>query len=118
MTSMARFAFMLVALIAALGWALSLAYKTGPERHALLVSGVLVAAVQIVTFGIVQMAGRRNAALAGWGLGTVLRGITLVLYGLVFARLFGLPLTAALVSFAVFLFASMLLEIFLISYAS
>jgi hypothetical protein len=115
---MARFAILLVVLIAALGWGLSLVFETGPERNALLVSGVLVAAVQIVAFGVVQMAGRRNAALAGWGLGTVLRGIALVLYGLVFAKLFGLPLTAALVSFAVFLFASMLLEIFLISYAS
>jgi hypothetical protein len=40
-----------------------------------------------------------------------------VLYGLLFAKLLGLPLAAALTSFAVFLFASMLLETFLISYA-
>jgi hypothetical protein len=58
-----------------------------------------------------------NALLAGWGLGIILRAITLALYGLVFAKMLGLPLAAALTSFVVFLFASMLLESFLISYA-
>ena len=115
---MTRFAILLFALVASLGWLLSLAFTTAPEKNALLVSGVLAAIVQLGTFWIVQVARRRNAVLAGWGAGAILRGFALVLYGLVFARLFGLPLAAALVSFAVFLFASMLLETFLISYAS
>lgn len=115
---MARFGILLVALIAVTGWLLSMGFRTGAERQALIVSGLLAAMVQMAAYGIVRLAGRRNAALAGWGLGAILRGLVLVLYGLVFARLLGLPLAAALVSFAVFLFASMMLETFLISYAS
>lgn len=113
---MARFALMLVALIAVTGWLLSLGFKTDADRHALLVSGCLATAVQLAAFGLVQLTGRRNA-LAGWGMGAILRGTVLVLYGLFLARILGLPLTAALTSFAVFLFVSMLLESLLISYA-
>jgi hypothetical protein len=40
-----------------------------------------------------------------------------VLYALVIAKMLALPLSAALVSFVVFLFVSMLLETTLISYA-
>jgi hypothetical protein len=115
--AMARFGIFLVALIAITGWILSRGFTTDAERHAIIVSGVLAAVVQMTAFGLVQLTGRRNAMLAGWGMGIVLRGLTLVLYGLIFAKLFGLPLAAALTSFAVFLFASMLLESFLISYA-
>ena len=116
MKAMARFGILLVALIAITGWILSRGFTSDAERHAIIISGVLAAVVQMAAFGIVQIMGRQNATLAGWGMGAILRGLTLVLYGLIFAKLLGLPLTAALTSFAVFLFASMLLETFLISY--
>lgn len=114
---MARFGLLLVALIAITGWILAQGFTTAAERHAIVISGVLATVIQMAAYGMVQYAGRRNAALAGWGMGAILRGLSLVLYGLIFTRLLGLPLTAALTSFAVFLFASMLLESFLISYA-
>lgn len=114
---MVRFGFLLVALIAITAWILAKGFTSADERQAILISAVLAAAVQMVTFGIVRYMGRHNAALAGWGIGAVLRMMTLILYGFIFVRLLGLPLTAALVSFAVFLFAAMLLESFLISYA-
>jgi hypothetical protein len=114
---MARFGLLLVALIAVTGWMLSRAFTSDADRHAILVSGILAAAVQMGTFGLVQLTGRRNAVLAGWGMGAILRGLALILYGLIFAKLLGLPPTSALTSFAVFLFASMLLESYLISYA-
>lgn len=117
MKAMARFGILLVALIAITGWILSRGFTTDADRHAIIISAVLAAVVQMMTFGLVQIMGRHNATLAGWGMGAILRGMTLILYGLIFARLLGLPLTAALTSFAVFLFASMLLESFLISYA-
>jgi hypothetical protein len=62
------------------------------------------------------MAGKRNTLLA-WGMGAVLRATFLVLYGVFAAKMLGLPLSAALVSFAVYLFLSMLLETILIPYA-
>ena len=118
MKAMARFGILLVVLIAVTGWIMSKGFTSPAERNAIVVSGILAAAVQMSTFGLLQLFGRRNATLAGWGIGAILRGTVLVLYGLVFARLFNLPLAAALTSFAVFLFASMLLESFLISYES
>ena len=115
---MARFGILLVALIAVTGWILSKGFTTDMERHAIVTSGIFAASVQLVTYALVVLSRKRNAMLAGWGIGIVIRAITLMLYGLVFAKLLGLPLGAALTSFAVFLFASMLLESFLIAYAS
>ena len=115
--ALARSALLLVALTAVLGWLLSLVFHTAADRHALLVSACLSVAVQLATFGIVRWAGRQNL-LAGWGMGAILRGTVLVLYGLFLARLLGLPMTAALTSFAVFLFASMLLESLLLAHES
>ena len=117
MKAMARFGLLLVALIVVTGWILSLSFDSAAERHAIVISGVLATAVQTAAFGLVKLFGRRNATLVGWILGTVLRGTALFVYGLVYAKLLGLPLPAALTSFAVFLFASMLLESYLISYA-
>lgn len=114
---MARSGLILVALIAITGWILSKGFTTAAEHRAIIISAILAAAVQMAAFWLVHSMARRNAALAGWGMGAVLRVVTLLLYGLIFAKLLNLPLTAALVSFAVFLFASMLIESFLISYA-
>ena len=112
---MARSALLLVALLAITGLALSLGYRSTADRHALVVSAVLAAVVQFSAFALVNMAGRANALMA-WGLGTIFRGTVLVLYGFFLARMMGLPLSAALVSFAVFLFVSMLLESSLMAY--
>ena len=114
---MARFAVLLVALIAVTGWIVSKGFTTDAEKQAILISAVIATVVQLISFGLLQLSGRNNATLFGWMMGAVIRGLALVLYGLVFAKLLGLPLAAALTSFAVFLFASMLLESFLISYA-
>lgn len=108
---------MLVALLAVTGWLLSLGFRSDAERHALKVSAALAIAVQIGAFGLVQWSGRQHA-LVGWGLGVILRGTALVVYGLFFAKVLGLPLPAALVGFAVFLFVSMLLESLLLAYES
>lgn len=114
---MVRFGLALLVLIAITGWLLSLGFRSPAERHALLVSGVLTVVIQMATFWLALAARRQNALLLGWGMGIMLRATGLMLYGLIFAKLLGLPLAAALTSFAVFLFASMLLESFLISYA-
>ena len=114
---MARFGILLVALIAVTGWIISRGFTTDADKHAILVSGIIAGSIQLVAFGLVIVTGKRNATLIGWVMGTVIRALALMLYGLLFAKLLGLPLAAALTSFAVFLFASMLLESFLISYA-
>ena len=114
---MARFAVLLIALIGLTAWLLSLVFRTGPERNALVTSAILAVVVQLATFGMIKFLGKQNTLVA-WGMGAILRGAVLAVYGLVFVRLLQMPPTAALVSFAVFLFASMLLESLLLVYES
>lgn len=117
MKSMARFTGLLLALIGISGWALAQAYETAADRRALIISAILAATVQIMTFGLIKLLGKQNM-LIGWVLGAILRGTLLALYGIVIIKLVGLPQTAALVSFAVFLFLSMLLESLLLAHES
>lgn len=112
-----RFAAALATLISFTGLLLSFGFRTATERNTLVVSAVLAAAVQMTAYSLVETVGRANA-LIGWGMGALLRGTVLVLYGFFFARMLGLPLTAALVSFVVFLFVSMLLESLMRAYES
>jgi len=107
---------MLVALLAVTGWLLTLGFRSAAEREALIVSACLAGVVQMAGFILIQWIGR-GKALIGWALGAVLRGTVFVAYGLFVAGMLGLPLTAALVGFAVFLFVSMLLESLLLAYA-
>ena len=110
--AMARFSIALLALMAVTGWILAQAYTSPAERHAIWVSAAIVAVVQLISFGLVELTGRRNAKLAGWGMGIAIRTLVLVLYGMLFAKMLNLPLGAALMSFAAFMFASLLLESF------
>jgi len=112
--STARSLLLLIALIGITYWVLSFWFRSDADRHALLVSATLAAIVQLAAFSLLHMAGRTNALIA-WGLGSVFRGTVLALYGFFLAKMLHLPLTAALVSFAVFLFVSMLLESLLIA---
>jgi len=117
MKAFTRFALLLVALLAITYLLLSMGFRSAEERRALLISAWLAGTVQMLGFILIQMLGRGNA-LIGWAMGIILRGTVLVAYGLLAARTLGLPLTAALVGFAVFLFVSMLLESILLAYAS
>ena len=114
MKSTARSFVLLVALIGITYWVLSFWFRSDADRHALLVSAALAAIVQLAAFSLLHMAGRTNALIA-WGLGSVFRGTVLALYGFFLVKLLHLPSSPALVSFAVFLFVSMLLESLLIA---
>jgi hypothetical protein len=114
---MARSAVLMVALVGLTGFALSLVFRTDADRTAIFISGILAVVVQLTAFGVTRSFGRQNA-LAGYAMGAVMRGTVLALYGFMFVRMLDLPPTAALVSFAVFLFSSMLLESLLLAYES
>jgi hypothetical protein len=79
--------------------------------RALWMSASIAFVVQLVAFGIAVPFLARNPIM-GWGLGSVLRLVVLVLYALVGLKSLGLAATPALLSLAGFLFASMLLETF------
>jgi hypothetical protein len=91
------------------GWVLSLVWSTPDALHAIRVSALVAVGVQLVTFGILRV-GRRSNPIAAWGLGTLVRFVVFVLYALLFVKTFGLALTPALMSLALFLFLSTLVE--------
>jgi len=96
---------LIVAIIGAVAWA-----ATEPAgRHAVLASAALALVVQTFAFAIVRLFQGKNLLL-GWGLGSMLRLVALVLYAVVVAKLWRAPITPALLSFAAFLFVTTVVE--------
>lgn len=94
-----------IALIGAIAWAF-----TDAAGHAtILVSAAIALAVQVTAFTVARLLQPRHLLL-GWGLGSVLRLVVLVIYAVVVARLWGAPLTPALLSFVAFLFVTTVFE--------
>ena len=107
--AIALFAAASVAIIALAAAILAAFYRSPLERKAILVSAAIAIGVQLLAFTVIRLVGREHV-IAAWGVGAILRFAVLVLYALLLAPAFGLPAAAALVSFAVFLFASTVLE--------
>jgi hypothetical protein len=105
----ALFALLSLALVAGAYWLLGLIYAAPAERRALAVSAAVAYVVQLFAFAVVRMMATTNV-VAGWGLGILLRLVTLVVYALVIVKAFGLVPGAALFSLALFLFLSTLIE--------
>ncbi len=98
-------------IIAGTGLLLTLAFRQPADRHALVVGGIVALAVQIGAFAAARSMARENV-IAGWGLGVVVRLVSFAVFALVVVPWLGLPLTAALVSTALYLFLSTLIEPF------
>ncbi len=93
-----------VALMGAIGWG----FLSPAAREVLLVSAALAVAVQLVAFGIARRFVRGNVML-GWGLGSLMRLVVLVLYAIVVAK-GRAPVAPALLSFVTFLFVTTVFE--------
>ena len=115
MKAAAWFALGTLALIALSYPLLRMGFASTHEAQAVQMSAVLALAVQLVTFAIARLMARRNM-IVGWGVGAALRLLALTVYALLVAPSLGLPRSAALVSLAVFLFLSMLIEPLLLAY--
>ncbi len=109
MKATALFAAASLAIAGGAGWLLSLLYRAPAERRAIWVSAAVAVVVQLFGFAVARLVARTNV-IAGWGLGALLRIVTLVVYALVIVNAFGLPSAAALVSLATFFFLSTLVE--------
>jgi hypothetical protein len=94
---------------------LRMGFASTHEADAVRMSAILALTLQLATFAIARLMSRRNM-IVGWGVGAVLRLIALTVYALLVAPSLGLPRSAALVSLAVFLFLSMLIEPLLLAY--
>jgi hypothetical protein len=104
------FAMACAASIAA-AWVIAmLLFRDATSRQALGIAAVIAFVVQMIAFGIAREFARRKNVMAGWGIGIGLRFLVLVLFGFVAVPVLTLPLAPALMSLAVFLFVSTLIE--------
>jgi hypothetical protein len=102
------FAVLSGAVIALLAWLLGFAFGTPADHRAIRVSAAVAYVVQLFTFAIARYA--TGKVMVGWGIGMLLRFVVLVAYGFLILKPYGLPATAAMISLAVFLFLSTLIE--------
>ena len=95
----------IILVIGGVAWTL-----TSPDgRPAVLAAAGVAFVVQLIAFAIARQMQDANLFL-GWGLGSLLRLITLALFALIVARLWRAPLTPALLSLAGFLFITTVVE--------
>jgi len=104
-----RYAAVIVAVIALVAWMLTLALSGPGATSAIGISAVVAALVQIAAFAVTKSIMTRNV-IAGWGAGSLVRFLTLFIYGLLAVKVLGLAPVPALLSLAVFFFLSTLLE--------
>ena len=109
MRAVCIFAAVSLAVIVAGAWLLGLAYDTPADGRAIRTSAGIAYVIQLFTFAIARAAPRENV-IAAWGIGALLRFVALVVYALAVVNALGLPLSAALVSLAIFFFVSTLVE--------
>lgn len=107
--AMAIYAAITLAIIAVGVWLLGYAFPGPAARRALLISGGIAFVVQLPAFAMARYTSGTNP-FAGWGAGVLLRFVTLAVFALLFVERLGLPSAPALVSLALFLFASTLVE--------
>ena len=94
-----------VALLGAIGWS----FTSPAGQRLVLISAALAVGVQLAGFAVVRLLAEKHLLL-GWGIGSGIRVVALVLYALVVARLWQAPLAPALLSFAAFLFVTTVVE--------
>ena len=109
MKRLLAFAAIAAALTAGSAAIMTIVWSAPAEERAIWLSAAIAFVVQMLAFGVASLV-RRDQALVGWGLGAIMRLVTLSVYALVFVKALGLPATAALVSLATFFFLSTLVE--------
>lgn len=96
--------------ILALGsWIFAVAFPAPAERRAVYISAGIAFVIQIVGFLAARYT-RGTNPFAGFGMGMLLRFMTLAIYAFLVVDLLGLPSMAALLSLATFFFVSTLVE--------
>ena len=109
MKRLLAFAGIAGALTAGTAAIMTIVWSTPAEERAIWLSAAIAFVVQMLAFGVASVV-KRDQAIVGWGLGAIMRLLTLSVYALVFVKALGLPATAALVSLATFFFLSTLVE--------
>lgn len=97
-----------LAVVALGGWLFGLHYVSPLERRAVWTSAAIALVLQVGAFAIARAMGKKNV-IAGWGIGAMLCFAAVLVVGFA-ARGVGLPVEAALLSLATFLFVTELFE--------
>jgi hypothetical protein len=105
----ALYALVTIHLIAITGWLLTLGFSGPRDAAAIWLSAAVAAVVQLAAFAITRAVAPQHL-MAGWGAGSLLRFLTLVVYALVAVKVLGVAPVAALISLVTFLFLSTLIE--------
>ena len=82
---------------------------TAGASQAIWASASLAFVVQVIAFTLARRVPPERL-MVGWGMGAVLRMISVVLYGVVVAKVWGAPIAPALLSFVGFLFVTTVVE--------
>ena len=107
--AISRYAVVTIALVAVAAWVLTFALTDAGATSAIGISATVAIVVQIVAFAATRSMAAKNI-IAAWGMGALARMLALFVYALLAVKVFGLPAAPALISLAVFLFLSTLLE--------
>jgi hypothetical protein len=105
----ALYAVISLVLVVVGGWLFTIVYPGVDARRAIVTSAGVAYVVQLGAFVLARSTAGTNP-FAGYGLGVLLRFVTLGLYALVFVPRLALPSMPALVSLATFFFVSTLVE--------
>lgn len=88
---------------------LEVGFRQADDRRAVMLSAVAAFVVQLSGFLAVRRVARKNV-MAGWGTGIAIRFVAFLLWAVVGVAQFQLPLSAALLAMATFLFVTTLFE--------
>ncbi|HVA58805.1 MAG: hypothetical protein WBQ26_00735 [Gemmatimonadaceae bacterium] len=105
----ALFALAAAGLIGASMAALMLLFTTPSDHGALAVTAAVVFGVHLASFLLARLLKRRSVWVA-WGVGSLLRLGTLVVYAVLVVKVLAFPLVPALIGCATFLFLPTLIE--------
>jgi hypothetical protein len=106
---LAGFAIASLALIGVAGVGLSYLFRGPGDAQAIWISAALAWLTQLAAFPLVRRLTTTNL-MTGWGVGSLVRLGTLLVYTLVGSLVLHLSMTPALVSLALFYFLTMVIE--------
>lgn len=109
MKKFASFIAITIAVVSAGAWVIARAVPGQDVARSVWISAATVVMVQALTFLIARTMQPENV-IAGWGLGMLLRVLTLVMFGLFGVKALALSLQPALLSMAGFFFVSTVIE--------
>lgn len=104
-----RYALVMLGTIALVAWAMTLVITGTGAASAIGISAAVAAVIQIGAFGVTRSMISQNV-VAAWGVGALVRLLTLFVYGLLAVKVLALPAMPALLSLVLFFFLSTLLE--------